>query len=210
VIKTLIYPTTAYKQGYVPAGAINWNDADDNNAFHSKQIVMDLDGTISTEVAISADKEAYQDIVTMGLPLSNDGKPVPALLTVVDWLIPKAAKNVDVAKDFLKYLIQPQINNERMKVGLGRNIPAMPAVVKADPWWFADPHRKAYTEQTLFGPTVPAYWAYNPAYAEVQNTHVWSAAWADIMRNGITPEAAADKAYRQIEAIFAKYPIAQS
>ena len=210
VIKALTYPATAYNQGYVPAGAINWNDADDNNAFHSKQIVMDLDGTISTEVAIMADKEAYNDIVTMGLPLSNDGKPVPALLTVVDWLIPKAAKNVDVAKDFLKYLIQPQVNNERMKVGLGRNIPAMPAVVKADPWWLADPHRKAYTAQTVFGPTVPAYWAYNPAYAEVQNTHVWSAAWADIMRNGMRPEAAEAKAFTQIEAIFAKYPIAQS
>jgi multiple sugar transport system substrate-binding protein len=36
----------------VPPGAINWNDADDNNAFHAKQIVMDLDGTISTEVAV--------------------------------------------------------------------------------------------------------------------------------------------------------------
>ncbi|MBV8736114.1 MAG: carbohydrate ABC transporter substrate-binding protein [Alphaproteobacteria bacterium] len=210
VIKALTYPATAYKQDYVPAGAINWNDADDNNAFHSKQIVMDLDGTISTEVAIIADKEAYNDIVTMRLPLSNDGKPVPALLTVVDWLIPKAAKNVDVAKDFLKYLIQPQVNNERMKVGLGRNIPAMPAVVKADPWWLADPHRKSYTEQTVFGPTVPAYWAYNPAYAEVQNTHVWSAAWADIIRNEMRPEAAAAKAFTQIEAIFAKYPIAQS
>src|SRR3984893_16365159 len=37
---------------FVPPGAINWNDADDNNAFHAKQIVMDLDGTISTEVAV--------------------------------------------------------------------------------------------------------------------------------------------------------------
>ena len=32
--------------------ALNWNDADDNNAFHAKTIVMDLDGTISTEVAM--------------------------------------------------------------------------------------------------------------------------------------------------------------
>ena len=60
VIKALIYPTTAYKQGYVPPGAINWNDADDNNAFHSKQIVMDLDGTISTEVALYHDKDAVR------------------------------------------------------------------------------------------------------------------------------------------------------
>ncbi|MBV9153375.1 MAG: extracellular solute-binding protein, partial [Alphaproteobacteria bacterium] len=32
VLKTLTYPTTAYKEGFVPPGAINWNDADDNNA----------------------------------------------------------------------------------------------------------------------------------------------------------------------------------
>jgi len=50
-IKTVTYPTTAYKEGFVPPGVINWNDADDNNAFHAKQIVMDLDGAISTEVA---------------------------------------------------------------------------------------------------------------------------------------------------------------
>ena len=51
-IKALTYPATAYKEGFVPPGAINWNDADDNNAFHAKQVVMDLDGTISTEVAV--------------------------------------------------------------------------------------------------------------------------------------------------------------
>ena len=58
--------------------SINWNDADDNNAFHAKPIVMDIDGTISTEVAIIKNEEEYNDIVTMGLPLSNDGKPVPS------------------------------------------------------------------------------------------------------------------------------------
>jgi hypothetical protein len=36
----------------VPPSAINWNDADDDNAFHSKNIVIDLDGSISTEVGI--------------------------------------------------------------------------------------------------------------------------------------------------------------
>src|ERR1700756_4467800 len=38
-IKALTYPTTAYKEGFVPPSAINWNDADDNNAFHAKTIV---------------------------------------------------------------------------------------------------------------------------------------------------------------------------
>src|SRR5712671_1369177 len=112
-IKALTYPATAYKEGFVPPGAINWNDADDNNAFHAKQIVMDLDGTISTEVAVLSrgKKEDYDDIVTMGLALSNDGKPVPSLAASACVMIPKGAKNVDVSKDFLKYAIQPKVNN---------------------------------------------------------------------------------------------------
>ena len=46
-------------------GALSWNDADDNNAFHSKLMVMDFDGTISTEVALYHDKEQYNDIATL-------------------------------------------------------------------------------------------------------------------------------------------------
>jgi multiple sugar transport system substrate-binding protein len=210
VIKALTYPTTAYKEGFVPPGAINWNDADDNNAFHAKTIVMDLDGTISTEVAVLSQgkKEDYDDIATMGLPLSNDGKPVPSIAGPACGLIPKGAKNVEVAKDFLKYLIQPKVDNELLKVGLGRNLPPMPSIVKKDAWWFADPHRASYANQALLGPTAPNFWALNPAYAQVQNEHVWGAAWADIMQGGLTPQAAAEKAFKRVEEIFAKYPIA--
>jgi multiple sugar transport system substrate-binding protein len=211
-IKALTYPATAYKDGFVPPGAINWNDADDNNAFHAKQIVMDLDGTISTEVAVLSQgkKEDYDDIVTMGLALSNDGKPVPSQATAVSALIPKGAKNVDVSKDFIKYFIQPKVTNELLKTGLGRNIPAMPSIIKGDHWWFDDPHRAAYTQQGLLSPTLPQLWAYNPAYAQVQNEHVWAVGWVDIMKEGMAPQAAAEKAFKRIEEMFAKYPIAQS
>jgi multiple sugar transport system substrate-binding protein len=212
VIKALTYPTTAYKEGFVPPGAINWNDADDNNAFHAKTIVMDLDGTISTAVAVLSQgkKEEYDDIVTMGLALTNDGKPVPSQAGNGTLLIPKGAKNVEVAKDFLKYIIQPKVNNERLKTGLGRNIPCMPSIVKTDHWWFDDPHRAAYTTQGLLSPTLPQFWAYNPAYAQVQNEHVWMQGWMDIIQAGMTPQAAAEKAFKRVEEIFAKYPIAQA
>jgi multiple sugar transport system substrate-binding protein len=210
-IKALTYPATAYKEGFVPPGAINWNDADDNNAFHAKQIVMDLDGTISTEVAVLSQgkKEDYDDIVTMGLALSNDGKPVPSQAGPVCGLIPKGAKNVTVAKEFLKFLIQPKVCNEYLKTGLARRVPAMPSIVKGDAWWLdpADPHRVAYVKQALLGPSVPNFWVYNPAYAQVQNEHVFPNGWIDIMKEGMAPQAAADKAFKRVEEIFAKYPI---
>jgi multiple sugar transport system substrate-binding protein len=211
-IKMLTYPTAAYKEGFVPPGAINWNDFDDNNAFHAKTIVMDIEGSLSTEVAIIKNQQDYNDIVVMRLPLSNDGKPVPAQQGSLCGLIPKGAKNVAVAKDFLKYLIQPNILNELLKTGLGRNLPAMPAIVKHDPWWFdpKEPHRVAYVRQGLFSPTVPTFWTSNPAYAHVQNEHLWQTAWSEIMIGGATPQAAATKAFKRVEELFAKYPIAQS
>ena len=212
VIRSLTHITTAYKEGYVPPGALSWNDADDNNAFHAKQMIMYLDGTISAEVALYNKKEQYNDIVTLGLPRDNAGKQMPAQLAVVGGFIPKGAKNVEVAKDFLKYVIQPKVANEYLKSGLGRFLPAMPELVKSDPFWLdpSDPHRVAYTTEGLLEPTVPLYPVFNPGYAEANAQQIWGAAEADIIREGMTPEAAAEKALRRIGAILAKYPIAQS
>src|SRR5262249_26079158 len=111
-IKAAGYIGGAYRDGYVPPSAINWNDADDNNAFHAKLMVMDLDGTLSTEVAIKEKHPEwyFNEIVTHGTPgypNDNQGKPVPSVVGFTNGLIPKGAKNVTVAKEFLKFLIQP-------------------------------------------------------------------------------------------------------
>jgi multiple sugar transport system substrate-binding protein len=212
VIRALTYITAAYKDGYVPPGALSWNDADDNNAFHAKQIMITLDGTISTEVALYHKKAEYDDVVTMGLPLDNAGRRVPAQLGVGGAFVPKGAKNVEVAKEFLKYLIQPQVTNAYLKTGLGRWLPAMPEVMKTDPFWLdpKDPHVSAYAREGLLDPTVPIHPVFNPGYAEANAQQIWGAAEADVIREGMTPQAAAEKALGRIGAILAKYPIAQS
>jgi len=212
VIKSIAYIADAYKGGYVPPGALSWNDADDNNAFHSKLMVMDFDGTISTEVALYHDKEQYNDIATRSLPAKNDGKPNAAQLGIGGALIPKGAKNVDVAKEFMKFLIQPQVMNAYLKQGLGRWLPAYPSLVKSDPFWLdpSDPHRANYVREGLIDPTVVNYPVFNPGWAEVNATQIWGSAEADVIRNGLTPEQATDKALKKIETILAKYPIVQS
>ena len=203
--------TTPFKQGYVPPSCVNWNDADDNNAFHSKLMVMDFDGTISTEVAIFDKKEDYDAIVTRGLPLGNDGKPLTAQVITNGAAIPKGAKNIAPAKEFLKHLAQPKVLNEWLKGGLGRFMLPVPALVKSDPFWLQeDPHRKAYSELTLLGPLMPIYEVYNPAVAELNAEHAFSVAMFDVMNNGMAPEQAVDKAFKRAEEIFAKYPIQQA
>ena len=126
--------------------------------------------------------------------------------------MPKGAKNLDVAKEFLLYLIQPKVANNYLKTGLGRWLPAMPSLLKSDPFWLdpKDPHVTAYARQGLLDPTVPTYPVFNPGYAEANAQQIWGSAAADVIREGMTPQAAAEKALKRIGQILTKYPIVQS
>jgi len=177
-------------------------------------MVMDVDGTLSTEVAIKEKHPEwyFNEIVTHGTPgypNDNNGKPVPAIVGYTTGLIPKGAKNVTVAKEFLKYFIQPKVLGEFIELGLGRWLPVMPELAKS-PFWQnpKDPHLKGYVQQGLLGPTIPDPLVYNLAMAEVRNQHVWSNAMIEVAKDGSKPEPAVDRAFKRIEEIFAKYTMA--
>ena len=196
----------------MPSSVINWNDQDNNNAFHAKSIINDFNGSMSIELAQIDRKEEYNDQITHGLPNGNDGKPLPAQIGEFGAVIPKGVKNVALAKEFLKYAIQPEVLNKYLKGGLGRWAVPYPSIIKSDPFWLqsGDPHRLAYITETMVGPTFPLYEAYSPAVAQIDSEHVFQLAFADITRNGMKPEAAAAKAFKRAEEVFAKYPIQQT
>jgi multiple sugar transport system substrate-binding protein len=210
-VRALDKLATLYKEGYIPPSSVNWNDADDNNSFHSKLCVVDFDGSLSTELAmLRTQKDDLKNVITHGLPLNNEGKPVPSIFGVFFGVIPKGAKNVPVAKDFGKYFSQPEVMNDWRKGGLGRNLPVMPEIAKNDAaFWLhsPDPHLASYVEQGLLGPTIAPFYSYNPAWAQVETEHVFNAVMADIWNGKASAKQAADKAFKRIEEIFAKYPI---
>jgi multiple sugar transport system substrate-binding protein len=109
-------------------------------------------------------------------------------------------------------VIQPKIANEYLKQGLGRWLPAVPEMVKTDPFWLdpKDQHVSAYAKEGALDPTVPNYPTFNPGYAECNAQQIWGTAAADVIREGMTPQAAAEKALTRMGTILAKYPIAQS
>jgi multiple sugar transport system substrate-binding protein len=212
-IKVVTRLATAVKSGFMPSAIQNWNDNDDNNAFHSKLLVMDFDGTISTEVALWKEKEEYDDILTLGLPLDNDGKPVTSVMGTQALVVPKGAPNITVAKDFLKYSLEPKVLAALLKAGLGRRLPPMTSIVENDKAYWLDPNNEplaAYTQQGIYGPTIAPYEVFNPARAQVSTEHVFPLAILDVINKGITPEAAVDTAFKRCEAVFAQYPIQQS
>jgi multiple sugar transport system substrate-binding protein len=138
------------------------------------------------------------------LPNGNDGQPMAAQLNAGGGFIPKGAKNIEVAKDLMKYWMQPKVMNENLKQGLGRWVPAIPQIVKDDPWWLdpADPHRAPYVREAVLGPTTSGYEGFNPAWGQVTAEQLWGQAHADVIKNGMAPEQAIDKAFKRAEAIF--------
>jgi multiple sugar transport system substrate-binding protein len=212
VIKALEKLTSLYKEGYIPPSSINWNDADDNNAFHSKLCVMDFDGTLSTELGMLGKQKAeYNDCITRAPPLDNAGNKMVSQIGGGATMIPKGAKNIEVAKDFQKYFIQPEVSREFLKGGLGRFLPTIPELAKDDPWWTdpkRDPHVPPYVQQGLVDPIKPDYFAYNPAWAQVRAEHPFNVAFHDIVADNAPVKEAAAKALKRVEEIFSKYQIA--
>ena len=210
VIKMLEKLSKLYTDGYIPPSSINWNDADDNNAFHSKLCVMDLDGTLSTELAmLRKQKDEYSDVITLPPQLDNDGKQLITQLDPVGTMIPKGAKNIAIAKEFQTHLISPEVNQRWLKGALGRFVPIYPDLAN-DPWWTdpkRDPHVPPYIQQGLFRPTKPDYFAYNPAWAQVRSEHTLQVAFHDIVADKVPVKDATMKALKRIEEIFGKYQI---
>jgi multiple sugar transport system substrate-binding protein len=211
LIKAVDRLASLYKEGYIPPSSINWNDADDNNAFHSKLCVMDFDGTLSTELAMLRKQKAeYNDVITAPPPKMADGTVMPCQFGVNCMIVPKGAKNVAAGKDFAKYMIQPEINGKFLKGGLGRWLPIMPELVK-DPWWTdpkRDSHVPPYVDQAFGGrELVPFYYIYTPAWAQVRNEHPFNVAIHEVTAKGAKAADAVDKAIGRIEEIFKQYEI---
>ncbi len=209
-IRALTALTAPYKAGDVPPGAINWGDPDNNSAFYAKQIVMTPNASVSIPVAQREKEDQYfHEILTYPQPLGPDGQPVISLVSVKLTFIPKGAHQVALAKDFMKYMIQPAVLDKYLVAGRGRWLPVMPSSIKSDPFWTdpKDPHLPVAVKQEEDGPTQPWFHAYNPAYSDVNAQQVWGKAEANVMQGGMTPEKAVDVAFQQINEIFAKYVI---
>ncbi len=205
-IRSVEFMTALYKEGVVPPEAMSWNDADDNNGFHEKLFVMDFDGTLSTELAMIKDKQAfYHDMQTLAPMQKNDGTPMKTQVNAGGGFIPKGAKGVEVAKDFMKYFMQPAVMDANLKGGLGRWLPAIPSLVHSDPFWLTSdmPCLKPYVTEGVLNPTLPVYEGFTPAWGQANAEQLWGQAHADVIKNGMKPADAVDKAFKRCNEIFA-------
>jgi multiple sugar transport system substrate-binding protein len=206
VVEILTDYTAVWSKGCTPPDAAEWTNIDNNKNFHDQRVAMTINSTLSISNALQAKRpdDYYQNTVTVPWPNGPDGKPFPIETGFIRIVIFKNAKNVEGAKDFLRYLLSEGRLGAYLEASLGRGLPAMPALLET-PFWqdSKDPHRTTAVSQ-LGQPVAPSYPNLNPKYGEVDEEAVWEKAVHRIVADGLTPEQAADEAIARIKQILSE------
>lgn len=219
IVKTLKWFAELFTSGYVPPDATNWSDGDNNAGFHSRSVVMTPNPSQSIPAAQFFNKDDpqknnyFNNMATIEWPDGPDGKKARYLSAVKTVIIPKDSKNQKLAKEFLKFVLEPKRFLEYIKAANGRWYPAFTDIGK-DPFWRSghrgpkgekDPHIPVAT--TIFldrENKVFEHWKH-PANSQVYDENLWGKAMARVAIDKWTPEKAADEAIERMKGIFAQY-----
>ncbi|MGB3532023.1 MAG: ABC transporter substrate-binding protein [Microcoleaceae cyanobacterium] len=206
VIKALNWYTQFYQQGYVPKNVDNWINSSNNSAFLNRNVILTINPSLSIPGSQREDPEIYYNkMATITFPKEPDGEPLTYTTAIKQIVLLESSPHVEVAKNFLSYLMQPQQLNAYLEASLGRYFPVMPEV-SSKPFWNdpADPHISVANQQ-FNTQTHASYQSLNPAYIQVQSESVWSLAIERMILEGWSAETATDAAFTKIKDIFAQW-----
>ncbi|OCQ95591.1 ABC transporter substrate-binding protein [Oscillatoriales cyanobacterium USR001] len=215
IIKALKQFTSFYKDGYVPPNSVEWSDSGNNVSFLESQSLMTSNGTLSIPLTQKLEQNQYNKlstdlyfnkIVTAGWPEKIGGGELTSILIVKQIVIFEASQHKEEAKSFISYLLKPENLNQFLKKGAkGRVIPVMSKFLQ-DPFWSdpKDPHMPVALKE-FNRLTRPGYEVFNPAYSQVLAQHIWGKTVVSVIKDGVSPEKAADEAIAKIEEIFAQW-----
>ena len=196
-----------YRQGYIPPDAVKWSNADNNRNLLNRLVLMTPNATLSIPASLRQDWDTYYNQLGIReLPNKPSGKPMRYLVSIRQAVIFKDSPHKSVAKDFLGYLIQPQVTIDYLKATGSRNHPVQKSVL-LDPFWqdTQDPYITTATKILTTGQTRLSYVVDHPAYSQVLAENVWGKALTQITADGANAEQAADEAIAKIKEIFEEW-----
>lgn len=205
IIRVLEEYTQFYRDGQVPPNAIDWSDPDNNVTFLSRLTLMTVNPSMSIPGSQRQDAITYNEqMVTIPWPSKPDGSSLRSLISTKQVAILADSPQLEEAKSFLSYLIQPEVLSQYIEGAQGRFFPVMPSMLESDFWTNEDdPH--TVVAATQFTDTRPFDTVYNPAYSQVQKDSIWGQAVRKIVIDGVPPEEAADEAIAAIKQIFTEW-----
>jgi multiple sugar transport system substrate-binding protein len=187
--------TRHYKAKNVPPGAISWKDIDNNLNFSNRQVVMTMNPSLSIPGSfLGKDDDAYnKKIKTLLWPTAPDGKSFTLRVSVHTGFIPKDAKNIEMAKDFVRFFLEPENLNHFVKASKGAFFPVQKEAYK-DPFFAsADPHRAVAYKNFTEVPNRPYEQVFNRHFVRVQTENLYGRACGRVISENWTAEKAVDE-----------------
>jgi multiple sugar transport system substrate-binding protein len=207
IIQCLNWYAQLYRHGYIPPDAVNWTNTDNNRSLLNRLVLMTPNGTLSIPATVRQDAETYYNQLNIAeFPHKPSGKPMRYLVSIRQVVIFEDSPRTSLAKDFVRYFLQPQVAIDYLKASGGRNQPVQTSAWSA-PFWqnTRDPYIATATKILTAGQTRLSYVVEHPAYSQVLAENVWGKALTKVTANQVNPEQAADEAIERIKEIFEEW-----
>jgi multiple sugar transport system substrate-binding protein len=209
LVKAMESYTAVYKKGCTPPGSVAWDNTDNNKAFHDQTVVMTVNNTLSIPNALRRERpdDYHENTATIEWPLGPDGEPFPITGDIYSAVVFKDGRNVDAAKEFVRFLVAEGWLVRYLDFSGERMLPPM-AQLRESPFWLdpSDRHRMASVMQVALRPLAHDYaaasgdWRHDRAEQE----YVWGNAVHRVAAEGVSPEQAVDEAIARIKQILAE------
>jgi multiple sugar transport system substrate-binding protein len=189
-----------------PPGAVNWIDSDNNVNFLNQVTLMTPNPSMSIPASqYTQNPENYTtNIGSIEWPDKPDGEPIVYMTAIKTAVIFEGAKNVEGAKDFMRYLYEPENIGPFLEGSIGRWFPVMPELVET-PFWQddSDPHRRIHRVMYMERPQNPFPFVYNHRFMQIMTENAIGKAVGRIVLESWSTEDAADELIERVEAAIA-------
>ena len=215
IVKTLAWFADLFNSGYVPPDTLSWSDGDNNANYLSKSVVMTPNPSLSIPAAMffGNPDNYFNRSATVEWPDNPGGGKPTYMVAVKTVIVPKEAKNPDLGKEFIRYVLEPGRFAEYIKGANGRWFPAFTDVAK-DPFFAkgqagkggpVDYHIPVATKIYLERNTkVFDHWK-NPGMSQVYAENIWGKAMSRTNVDKWAADKAADEAIGRFKTIFAQW-----
>ena len=204
LIQALESYTMPMREGCNPAGAVNWQDGDNNVNFLNQVTIMTPNPSMSIPASQYTDNpENYnQNIKSIEWPDKPDGEPIVYMTAIKTAVIFKDANNKEGAKEFMKFLYQPDNIGPYLEGSLGRWFPVMPELQNS-PYWTQtdDPHRRIHWSQYMERPQNPFPFVYNHRFIQIMAENEIGKAVGRMVLEDVSAEDAADELIARIKEV---------
>jgi multiple sugar transport system substrate-binding protein len=209
MVRALDAYVAIWRKGCTPPESVDWTNIDNNKAFLAKTVLMTSNVTLSIPNAlrmISSD-DYRLNTATIDWPNNADGQPLILLGFLQRGVVIKAGRNLAIAKDFVRFLVEDGWLAHWLTFAGDRYVPPMRKLVD-QPFWLnpSDPHRMRAAMQTLTHSHLTNVgvrdneWRSSRVYEE----NVWGNAVHRVVTENISPEQAVNEAIARIKQILAE------